>query len=386
MVSHTGAFWEVRHGALRLQVKWSRFSAASAARWRRKLLDGTTTSTSSGTEHEAAAPAAASAAAPAVPARSAASHTRRAEVEGGADEGDEGTSAKAWVVMEKALAQLAGHGRAPRRSSSGGQLASDGGEAEAEADDSAKVGPGEATFHEELYAQGRVIGYASGVLRLVDLPTLEQLQHGTLTEGGVAFTGPLVIGDEAAAKSSVTRSLSYTSEVDGTGVERLGPLVTMLRRALHRGHEAARQAAVSELTSLLRSSHKESIVCFLFRELSGLYECRILMFTLWDDVLCGLESRTLGFAARADCYLLIRLLLARAEIGYTLHEAGAGGVGQTPLEHVIRWRILQQRTLAWALMVVGEPPAGGDGPALRDFCAATIANSSFRLPQFGTRL
>ena len=38
------------------------------------------------------------------------------------------------------------------------------------------------------------------------------------------------------------------------------------------------------------------------------------------------------------------------------------------------------------LLVVGEPPAGGDGPALRDFCAATMASGYFRLPQFGYAL
>ena len=46
-------------------------------------------------------------------------------------------------------------------------------------------------------------------------------------------------------------------------------------------------------------------------------------------------------------------------------------------------RVLMQRTLAWVLFVVGEPPAGGDGPALRDFCAAVMASGFFRIPQFG---
>ena len=106
-----------------------------------------------------------------------------------------------------------------------------------------------------------------------------------------------------------------------------------------------------------------------------------------DPVDMGLTAmRSLGFAARSDCYSLIRLLLARAEVGCTLHDASSGGVGNTPLAHLIRWKVLVQRTLAWVLFIVGEPPAGGDGPALRDFCAAVMASAYFRLPHFGYAL
>ena len=45
------------------------------------------------------------------------------------------------------------------------------------------------------------------------------------------------------------------------------------------------------------------------------------------EALTALESRVLGFAARTDCYAVIRLLLNRAEIGCTLHDASSGGVG-----------------------------------------------------------
>ena len=87
---------------------------------------------------------------------------------------------------------------------------------------------------------------------------------------------------------------------------------------------------------MLRSSHKESIICFLFRDVPALHDCRDTLFALWDELLWGLESRTLGFAARSDCYTLILLLLARAEIGCTLHDSGSGGIGCTPLDHVMR--------------------------------------------------
>ena len=38
--------------------------------------------------------------------------------------------------------------------------------------------------------------------------------------------------------------------------------------------------------------------------------------------------------------------------------------------------------MAWVVETVGDPPAGGDGPALRDFCAEAMARGYFRLPHF----
>ena len=325
-------------------------------------------------------------------------------------------AAKAWLVMEKCLQELPNLGRptdattalpelppieplAPPKVAAAAEGASlderlaaasersrghgNGNGGAAGAESSAPLGPREVAFREPLYSHGRVVGVLSGVLRVVDLPVLEQMHHGTLTENGVAFTGPLVIGDEAMKR---TQAELAAHDFKGDGAARLGPLRLMLSRAIHSGHESARRAAAAELAKLLRVSHKESLVSFVFRDLTALYECRHQMLALWDMLLAGLESRALGFDARADCYLLIRLLLARAEIGCTLRDAASGGIGVTPLSHVVRWSILQQRTLAWILLVVGDPPAGGDGPTLRDFCAATMASCYFRLPQFGYAL
>ena len=102
------------------------------------------------------------------------------------------------------------------------------------------------------------------------------------------------------------------------------------------------------------------------------------MMRLWEDLLDGLDTGSLGFAARSDCYALIQLLLRRAELGCTLDDTSSS---TTPVSHVLRWRVLQQRTLTRVLQFVDDPPAGGDGPALRDFCAVVMAHSYFRLPQ-----
>ena len=56
------------------------------------------------------------------------------------------------------------------------------------------------------------------------------------------------------------------------------------------------------------------------------------------------------------------------------------GLLDTPT--LLRWRALQERTVAWVVETVGDPPAGGDGPALRDFCAEAMARGYFRLPHF----
>ena len=265
-------------------------------------------------------------------------------------------AAKAWLVMEAALGEL------PTRNEAGGARP--------------------IRFEENLHSNGRVVGKLTGTLRLLDLPLCQQPQFGTLTESGIAFTGPAVVGEDGGGGGGNGNATVQRGD-GGDEVARLGPLLESLSHALRRGDEGSRQSAAMELKELLVLSHKESLVCFLFKDVHSLHACRTLLLDLWDELLSHLESRALGFAARSDCYSLIALLLARAEIGCTLHDAGSGGVGMTPLRHVIRWKVLVQRTLAWVLNVVGEPPAGGDGPALRDFCARVLASAYFRLPKFG---
>ena len=83
---------------------------------------------------------------------------------------------------------------------------------------------------------------------------------------------------------------------------------------------------------------------------------------------------------RRCCYGLLRLLLHREELGCTLFASAEAGLLDTPT--LLRWRALQERTVAWVVETVGDPPAGGDGPALRDFCAEAMARGYFRLPHF----
>ena len=66
---------------------------------------------------------------------------------------------------------------------------------------------------------------------------------------------------------------------------------------------------------------------------------------------------------RRCCYDLLRLLLHREELGCTLFASAEAGLLDTPT--LLRWRALQESTVAWVVETVGDPPAGGDGPALR---------------------
>ena len=338
LIVHSGAFWEVRHGALRLQLTWRSFSSTSssaAQRWRRRAKHP-------GTSGEFY-PAASLSKMPTRP---------RTDSDGGqssggssddgaavvlAEEGDEGAagsgSAKTWLVMEKALAQLPNQGDAAMGDGGGDGSGDDGGDGAAGND--GRSLDGVVSFSEELYHNGRVVGSVTGDLRLIDVPTLEQLHHGiryddrtddgrscpaplaslqlspcvlslisgTLTEGGIAFTGPLVIGsdDGSAANGRSTDALDRGDSGaavggSGSGVARLEPLLMAMSRSLRRGDEGARQVAALELHALLRSSHKDSLVSFVFRDVTSLYACRDLMLELWEELLCGLESRVLGFA------------------------------------------------------------------------------------------
>ena len=97
-IVHPGAFWEVRHGALRLQLSWRSFaSAASAAAsaWRKAVASGRSTPDAPSGRSTLDAP-------PPL------NRQDSGAVEEGADGDDGGGSvgaAKAWVVLEKALMQ-----------------------------------------------------------------------------------------------------------------------------------------------------------------------------------------------------------------------------------------------------------------------------------------
>ena len=82
-VVHEGAFWEVRHGALRLTLNWRRChtaAAVAAATWRRRASGGGVAAAASDDAGAAEA------------------------VDTAAGEHDPGAgSAKAWIVMDKVL-------------------------------------------------------------------------------------------------------------------------------------------------------------------------------------------------------------------------------------------------------------------------------------------
>ena len=207
----------------------------------------------------------------------------------------------------------------------------------------------------------------------------EQLPNGTLTERGVSSTSPVVVLTSADGSKIGEKGSSEEAR-------ELAALRLRLRRAVDAADERGHQAALEELGSLLRLSHKESITCFVFSSTAELHACRDEMLGVWHEVVTALEERTIGYGCRAASYEVVTQLLRRDELGCTLHDASDGGAGHTPLHQILRWRALSQRTLAWVLSIVGQPPAGGDGPALRDLCAAVMAASYFRLPRFALAL
>ena len=321
-------------------------------------------------------------------------------VEAGAAEAG-GGSAKAWVVMDKVLSDVQSHlqrqqrrqqqrQRRQRRQAAAEGREGAGAEEEAETewehwddgeeseeepmlgeqgpeDEEGEEGCVVVDVSEELYAHGRVVGTLRGRLA-VDLPSVLQPDHGALTEAGPSLASPVVYENRQGGSGG---SLSG----GGSEAARLATLRAQFGRAVERGDERGRASAEAALAQLLRTSHKESLFSFVFRDEAALLACRHQMLLLWAELLGLLEGRAMGFAVRRCCYELLRLLLHREELGCTLHS-------QLETSTLLRWRALQQRTVAWVLETAGEPPAGGDGPALRDFCADAMARGYFRLPQF----
>jgi hypothetical protein len=106
-----------------------------------------------------------------------------------------------------------------------------------------------------------------------------------------------------------------------------------LGRAVERGDERGRTSAEASLAQLLRTSHKESLFSFVFRDEASLQACRQQMLALWDLLLALLEGRVVGFAVRRCCYELLRLLLHREELGCTLFASAEATLPDTQPRH-----------------------------------------------------
>ena len=240
LIRHSGAFWEVRHGALRIQLTWRSFSAtatSAAQRWRRRGKHAGTSSEFFPAMPAQAAPAPAGAspkggprpgesegsssddqmggghggnghdgARPARPKRDDDWHG------GGADDGVM-QAAKTWLVMEKVMEKLPSQAADDDDDTGSSSTGAGGGGGGGGGGPAARV----VSFSEELYCNGRVVGTVTGELHLLDTPKFEQLHHGTLTEGGIAFTGPLVIGGDEAGGAAGGKGADGADGADGAG-------------------------------------------------------------------------------------------------------------------------------------------------------------------------
>ena len=117
--------------------------------------------------------------------------------------------------------------------------------------------------HEELYDHGRVVGTLCGKLA-IDLPSVLQPDHGALTEAGHLAHGTPIVYEN--------RNAGSFGSLGGGGTEaaRLATLRAQLARAVERGDERGRTSAESALAQLLRTSHKESLFSFVFRDEASL--------------------------------------------------------------------------------------------------------------------
>lgn len=198
------------------------------------------------------------------------------------EETSAGGTAKAWLVVEKVLAgsssTLATSDPNPATGALGALT-----ETAAGKDDQLRY-----HFKEPLYCNGRVVGHVSGALCLLDAPDREQQRHGTLTEAGVSFNGPVVIGDELKASGSG----GNLGNLGSAETVKLKHAQAQLSRAVVRGDEQARQAAAGSLSELLHVSHKDSLISYVFQTVGALHECRSAMMSLWEELLDGLEVQS----------------------------------------------------------------------------------------------
>ena len=513
-IEHHGAFWELRHGALRIELTWHRADHVKAqgrrarassrragaeggpddARWHqsqryssspperrgspplgRSLPASALSSDSAAAVARALPPPptrsnSSSAAAnvgpdgwraepppsPAPPASPPPPHSSPSRPAGAvsppsvsdrvgeaADEGDlarrshreDGRTAKAWVVMEKAFAQLPESSdlRRRRRAHRLVRVPSDEGVAEASCSSAPEVSASAASrgdargstrggaagdavggagggarrggerritrsvtgepvglsFCEDLYLNGKVVGVCEGQMQLLEQPSVVQQAYGTLTEAGTQFAAPVVLGSSAGRRRRVGVAGSLLE------ARRLAALCDGLSRALARDDVLVRERVVAELSDLLAVSHKRGgHASFVFDSSADLAACRETMFDLWELLLRSLEAGALRFDARTQAYDLLVQLLRRAEISTTMQDEGGRAGGRlssrrgaaVPTHQLLLWLELSQRTLSHVLVAFDDLASVEHSDHLLGVCARLMAMSYFRLPAFASAL
>ena len=230
--------------------------------------------------------------------------------------------------------------------------------AEAEAD--AESGVGDSVLvpiREELYRNGRVVGHLRGALRAL-LPAFEQLPDARHRARRRAL--------RPSSSEERRRQQNRREGVVG-GSARAAALRLRLRRAVDAADERGHQAALEELGSLLRLSHKESITCFVFSSTAELHACRDEMLGVWHEVVTALEERTIGYGCRAASYEVVTQLLRRDESAARCATPRTAAPHAAPPDPALARALAA--TLAWVLSIVaGRPPAAqarAPGPVLR---------------------
>ena len=420
VIVHSGAFWEVRCGALRLHFSWERADQIASQKTSGRLQTSISSSLPLESLHAQrdirgtavrgnCVIGVSSSVGKLIGNRSL--NTKDSALTAGevAAKVDSTNCANAWLVMEKLLSNLPDSREVCEwkrdhhletvpvieleeyaSKSKGGRGIHSPNRPSVDVKDVSKEF--DAPFCEDCYHNGRIIGRVTGRLTLVEKPRVIQQTFGTHTEEGTSSSAPIVCGSERSFGASRSdkqflserqRSKSSVSEA-----QRLASLAEVLPRALRRDDTFARERVMGEATDLLRTSHAPPQIVFVFRDPSELSTCRETLLDIWETILSGLEEGELRFDARVYAYEILELLLTRAELGTTLRggKQSAGG-SIAPTSQLLKWLELQQRTLAWALSSLDKPPHGealadGNGSGLLGVIAKITATSYFRLPIF----
>ena len=290
-----------------------------------------------------------------------------------------------------------------------------GGDADADADGSHDL---VASFREFVWVKGVRAGRVTGTVRFESPPLFSQLLTGTLSEGGVVRQvctvivprtaernpgldadvgggsggggggGGGVLSGPSSAFSSFWASLVSPGD---PGVEsssephELHVLTERLLAQISAGAAGCADGRVSstfdQVDRLLQSSHKETLVSFVYSSASRLHDTQALLLSFALRLLDAVPVTR--FSLRARCYCTLQLLLRRGELNQlVLDQLGPGGPG-LPTEIIRLLTTLLYRLLATALNGLHHGDMLEEQPSFR---AAVIGICYFRVPRFADPL
>ena len=248
----------------------------------------------------------------------------------------------------------------------------------------------------DLWYLGQIEGNITSSYSMTPLPKHGQSSGGLLTENGVSLLSRTILGEEESA--------AHDEEISGYPGHLANQIKAFINefQVVHvpsQAHSRISEDLLMEkkrreyktshgLLKLLKTSEKESIMCYFYKNHRAMLQVTHMLVKLWLVLIDWIDAVRVG--VRCWFFELIYAIMARAEVSSMLCESmrnsnKSRGVRITKyrkdlFDAALEVRGLMFSTLAWVLNVLNREPRFNE---LRLFSSRVVAIMCMRIPVFG---